>query len=210
MLTLEQLKEMLDLQEKLEVHIAGEDWRNANHDYALCIHMECAEVIDKYGWKHWKNLPDRAQNADAIAMELVDVWHFVMAFMLTFDDFSAEFMHSQLLAAESEYENEPEKTMVQYCIGMGYSMFAMTQFPYGNFVGAMDKIGMSFDMLYILYVSKNILNLFRQDHGYKDGTYHKYWSGREDDEHLHEIRNQLGNDFNAERLYALLENRYTG
>jgi hypothetical protein len=34
--------------------------------------------------------------------------------------------------------------------------------------------------LYRLYVGKNILNQFRQDHGYKEGTYIKVWNGEED------------------------------
>lgn len=34
------------------------------------------------------------------------------------------------------------------------------------------------------YTGKNVLNVFRQDHGYKAGTYIKVWDGREDNEHL--------------------------
>ena len=43
---------------------------------------------------------------------------------------------------------------------------------------------MSFDELYVGYIGKNVLNFFRQDHGYKDGTYIKVWNGKEDNEHL--------------------------
>ncbi len=205
MLTIEQLKEMLDLQEQLEIHISGSDWRDKNHDYALCIHMECAEIIDYYGWKHWKDL-DVPRNTDAIAMELVDVWHFAMAHLLSHENFDIDFTYNQILDAIKEYNNDT--SMVQLCIGMGYLMFAKGQFPFGIFIGAMDKIGMSFNSLYILYISKNVLNLFRQDHGYKEGSYSKYWDGKEDNEHLQEIRNELGNDLNAKLLYEQLELRY--
>lgn len=34
--------------------------------------------------------------------------------------------------------------------------------------------------LYRLYIGKNILNQFRQDNGYKEGTYVKVWDGKED------------------------------
>ncbi len=208
MLTIEQLKEMLDLQEQLEIRISGEDWRTQDYDYPLCIHMECAEIIDHFGWKHWKDI-DKAPNVDAIAMELVDIWHFTMAYLLTFENFDADVMYTQLTEAIEEYDREPKRGIIQSCIGMGYSIFATGQFPYGNFIGVMDKIGMGFDKLYILYISKNVLNLFRQDHGYKEGTYHKYWGMKEDNEHLEEIRNSLGNDLNAKSLYDALENRYT-
>ena len=40
--------------------------------------------------------------------------------------------------------------------------------------------GLDLESLYKLYVGKNILNQFRQDNGYKDGTYIKVWSGEED------------------------------
>jgi len=31
------------------------------------------------------------------------------------------------------------------------------------------------------------LNIFRQDNGYKDGSYQKVWDGREDNEHLADV-----------------------
>jgi len=42
-------------------------------------------------------------------------------------------------------------------------------------------------VLFEMYVAKNVLNKFRQDHGYKEGSYHKVWNGREDNEVLAEI-----------------------
>ena len=40
-----------------------------------------------------------------------------------------------------------------------------------------------------------MLNIFRQDNGYKDGSYEKTWGGREDNEHLADILARL--DCNA-------------
>ena len=70
--------------------------------------------------------------------------------------------------------------------------------------------GLNFDRLYRLYVGKNVLNFFRQDHGYKDGSYQKIWAGREDNEHLSEVLEALdadGDSF-ANQVYAGLEARY--
>ncbi|VVM18067.1 Dimeric dUTPase (EC [uncultured Gammaproteobacteria bacterium] len=39
---------------------------------------------------------------------------------------------------------------------------------------------MNVSELYKRYLVKNQLNTFRQDHGYKDGTYIKLWGGVED------------------------------
>jgi hypothetical protein len=64
--------------------------------------------------------------------------------------------------------------------------------------------------LYRHYVGKNVLNFFRQDHGYKDGTYQKQWHGREDNEHLMELLKELDSKVEAyaENLYAALKRRY--
>jgi hypothetical protein len=64
--------------------------------------------------------------------------------------------------------------------------------------------------LYRQYVGKNVLNFFRQDHGYKEGTYKKLWNGREDNEHLVEVLNSLDislSDY-SDKIYASLKTRY--
>ena len=78
------------------------------------------------------------------------------------------------------------------------------------FAGCMQQIDMSFDELFTSYVGKNVLNFFRQDHGYKDGSYIKEWHGKEDNEHLVEVVANLDSgaeDF-AKQVYNELEKRY--
>ena len=79
-----------------------------------------------------------------------------------------------------------------------------------DFANVMALIEMDFDSLYRTYVGKNVLNFFRQDNGYKEGTYVKNWAGREDNEHLVELVAKL--DKNAEdfsqQVYEALQNRY--
>ena len=61
-----------------------------------------------------------------------------------------------------------------------------------------------------LKIQKNVLNFFRQDHGYKDGTYIKEWQGREDNEHLSELLESLDaatSNF-PEAVYEALASRY--
>ena len=74
----------------------------------------------------------------------------------------------------------------------------------------MQACGLSADVLYRHYVGKNVLNFFRQDHGYQDGTYIKEWQGREDNEHLSELLESL--DATAagfpEAVYEGLASRY--
>ena len=72
--------------------------------------------------------------------------------------------------------------------------------------------GLDFDSLYRQYVGKNVLNFFRQDHGYKDGSYIKVWDGREDNVHLVEILAELDSQANdyADLVYVSLKTRYPG
>jgi hypothetical protein len=69
---------------------------------------------------------------------------------------------------------------------------------------------MAFDELYEIYVGKNVLNMFRQDHGYKEGTYLKIWQGREDNEHLADIMRTLDSDLATfkDDVYAALVSIY--
>jgi hypothetical protein len=70
--------------------------------------------------------------------------------------------------------------------------------------------GLDFDALYTAYVGKNVLNFFRQDHGYKEGTYLKTWAGREDNEHLVELMAGLdsASEQFADEVYQALSGRY--
>jgi hypothetical protein len=63
--------------------------------------------------------------------------------------------------------------------------------------------------VYIAYIVKNCLNKFRQDFGYKDGTYIKEWQGREDNIVAYELANKIGATENLfDRLYSDLRKVY--
>jgi hypothetical protein len=69
---------------------------------------------------------------------------------------------------------------------------------------------MSLDELFEKYIGKNVLNRFRQAHGYKTGHYQKVWQGREDNEHLSELVGELNplSDSFVDELLNALEKRY--
>ena len=51
--------------------------------------------------------------------------------------------------------------------------------------------GMNWEVFFEQYVKKNILNIFRQKNGYKQGTYHKEWFNQEDNVFLIEEASKL-------------------
>ena len=69
---------------------------------------------------------------------------------------------------------------------------------------------MDLNELFRQYVGKNTLNFFRQDHGYKEGSYIKVWHGEEDNEVLAKVVNDLdvsADDF-QQQVYAALKANY--
>ena len=78
------------------------------------------------------------------------------------------------------------------------------------FEALLHDCDMEWNDLFKQYVGKNVLNVFRQDHGYKAGTYIKIWDGREDNEHLVEVLEVANLDSANVRdeLYSSLKARY--
>ena len=71
----------------------------------------------------------------------------------------------------------------------------------------LNELGFSNHDLYKLYLMKNVLNIFRQQHGYANGQYNKIWNGKEDNEVLTQIMNEVL-DFDADLLLEKLEKEY--
>jgi len=75
------------------------------------------------------------------------------------------------------------------------------------FIDVAVQSGLNLDALYKLYVGKNILNQFRQDHGYKEGTYIKIWNGEEDNIAMQRVLEE-NEDVTPDGLYKALEEAY--
>ena len=198
-----QLLTMLELQDKMNRKVNA-DWLNQGFAWYRAIWIECGEMLDHYGWKWWKHQsPDMAQ----VKLELVDIFHFGLSCRLRDSD-----NHAQI-AETLEYEfsdvrcNDEFRTTLE---DLAADTLQTKSFNAQIFAGCMQQIGMSFDELFTSYVGKNVLNFFRQDHGYKDGTYHKLWHGKEDNEHLVEVVTSLDSNAKnfAELVYAELTKRY--
>ena len=199
----EALLTMLRMQDRMNTRV-HEDWINQNFAWHRAIWVECAELVDHYGYKWWKK---QEHDIEQVQLEVVDIWHFGM---------SARFVDGQPLeelAAELAAEWPAEVTQ----LGVLEASEALAgvaaldkHFSVVAFANLCAATGLSFETLFQQYLGKNVLNFFRQDHGYKDGTYRKQWAGREDNEHLMELLPSIDTAANdaEERLYGLLEERY--
>jgi len=197
-----QLNVMLELQDKMNARVHS-DWQSQNFQWYRAIWTECAETLDHYGWKWWKKqTPDR----DQVCMELVDIWHFGLSILLLEGMSPAELI-SQL--QEPQANSSDFRELLEEFTA---ATLSTKSFDLGRFRRLMVAVEMSMDDLYIQYVGKNVLNFFRQDHGYQDGSYQKIWDGKEDNEHLVEVLDELNPSLDnfADTLYKELEVRYPG
>jgi len=161
-------------------------------------------MLDHYGWKWWKHQqPDLEQ----VQLELVDIMHFAMS------DYLLQDSDNTAVAARIEGElSDPRQAKdIRAAIEvMAQTTIAQQSMHFSDFANIMALIEMDFEELYRTYVGKNVLNFFRQDHGYKDGSYIKLWGGREDNEHLAELLASLDSnsaDF-RDAVYQGLKARY--
>jgi dimeric dUTPase (all-alpha-NTP-PPase superfamily) len=200
----QQIKIMLDLQNSMNTKVNA-NWQAQGYEWYRAIWVECAELLDHYGWKWWKK---QSPDTEQVALELIDIWHFGLSILLqsgTKPELIIAQIQNQLIIAtdEQDFRLDLEKFVA--------ATLSDRQFHIGLFGRLMAGIDMSFEQLYRGYVGKNVLNFFRQDHGYKDGSYRKHWhDGREDNEHLVEAVLSLDAtklEFKDE-LYAVLKERY--
>ena len=197
---------MLQMQDEMNRRV-DHDWIEKDREWYRAIWIECAELMDHYGgWKWWKHSrPDVEQ----VMLEIVDIWHFGLSMHI---DNDRNYAHAAEEIAERWHSPISTSGFLDDVETLAAAALADKQFLVDAIPSLLQHIGREFDDLYRAYIGKNVLNFFRQDHGYKEGSYVKQWQGREDNEHLVEILNSL--DVNAagfqDSVYAHLKMRYAG
>lgn len=176
----EKIRIMLKMQDAMNSKVNA-DWRSAGNAWYRAIWTECAEMLDHYGWKWWKHQqPDIKQ----VQLEVVDIWHFIMSDLLNRED-NKETIIQQII--EQMAQVKPSEDIHAAIEKLALTTLQTRSASIPEFAGLLQHADMTFDDMFRMYVGKNVLNIFRQDHGYKMGTYIKIWNNREDNEHLADI-----------------------
>ena len=197
------INQMLIMQDAMNSRVS-DTWRSNGYEWYRAIWVECAEMLDHHGWKWWKH---QAIDVAQVQLELVDIFHFGLSLRLMTGD-SAEQIAATLAkelhqgTAENDFKVALENLASHAVTHKGFDAKALAD--------CMSLMSMDLDELFRQYVGKNTLNFFRQDHGYKEGTYLKEWYGEEDNEVLAKLVSTL--DANADgfqqQLYQALEDKY--
>ncbi len=207
----ESLQLMLSLQDGVN-SVIDADWRERGNAWHRAVWMECAEMLEREGdWKWWKAAPQfssdeqRRVHLEQQQIELCDIWHFILSWALEdrtpVDDLDAWMRHS--VAAGTRHELIEQ--MVAHAVNRELSQLV------AGFAAACEEFQLGREQLYAMYVGKNVVNRFRQDRGYKTGSYDKVFAGKEDNEHLAEILNELDDAAVSDlpdMLYERLAERY--
>jgi dimeric dUTPase (all-alpha-NTP-PPase superfamily) len=218
---------MLQLQAQLNDATNGEEWtkgitKNGKIiNWRRCIYMECAEIIDSFSWKHWKSI-DKDSDFDNLQIEVVDIWHFIMSLAIEeyalnmkggIEDLAVNI--SELQSFEklkiSNTSFDEENTIIARVEGIMFDVLNKERFDLESLINdfflLVTMSGLDLESLYRLYVGKNILNQFRQDNGYKEGSYIKVWNGEEDNVIMKRIWEKNG-DITPVVLYKELAKLY--
>jgi len=207
---------MLRLQSDMNAKVDA-NWVQAAYPYLRAVVIEAAEAIEHHGWKWWKK---QTLDLPQLQMELVDIWHFLLSEILLRENGDRAQALKHLI---KEMQNDKPVLCDGLEVDLGaldllgklellIALSAVRRIEMPVFASILSDCHMNWQELYRQYVGKNVLNFFRQDHGYKAGTYQKFWGDREDNEHLVELMAGLETDSDQypEKLYDALRSRYPG
>ena len=196
-----QILSMLQLQDTMNQKVHP-SWRTQGFKWTRAIMVEGVEALEHYGWKWWKKQePDLPQ----LRIELVDIWHFIMSDAIesnpncSMEENAEQFARRFAIGAPGYLVDSDPRKNLELLIGAA----AYEEVNFKAFLALMEQVGLSFEDLNRIYTGKNVLNMFRQNHGYKEGTYVKIWDGLEDNVVLDSIMQALPSATPGEILSAL-------
>lgn len=187
------------------------DWREK--DWELAIIVETAEAIDSTPWKWWK--AQKEVDFDNLKIETIDLLHFIISLGLSKINPDAYESNAELAGLINELMTE-EWEAAQDELGVNASgahtdhlkLFLSCILDFDEpsadrFTGAlywlftlMMCLGMEHSDVNELYMTKNLLNEYRQLRGYKDpnANYPKVVNGVEDNVRFLNVIKELGHD----------------
>jgi dimeric dUTPase (all-alpha-NTP-PPase superfamily) len=212
-LSAEQLDELAAMQDHLnqltcQANFGHTDWRSMSFNWALAILDEVMEIHGHLGWKWWKG-SDKYQvglteeNKKQVQLEVIDILHFLLSKgMQDGEDWQD---YCQETVALNDCLNELVHELEDY-------------FPWNTFNSLCKAVDLDATEIVEIYTGKYALNIFRQDHGYGEGTYLKEWlipeisiKYQEDNWYLEKTLGdikRLGAKISFPRVYAELEAYY--
>ena len=203
-------KSMVELQHSFNQQI-DKNYLDKNWNWNSAIIVESGELLDSLGYKWWKKQESDMEN---VKVEAIDLLHFIISENIQYYYASKNL---DIKEVEEDFENffMEYDSYDDFCVPDLEKLISYLNYDEYNRFFIMKQIfkqlNMSNEDVYIAYIVKNCLNKFRQDNGYKEGTYNKIWNGKEDNAIAYSLANELGAIDNLfEELYKKLNIYYIG
>lgn len=209
------------------------NWKSLDEyqNYMRAIWTELAEGMESSNFKWWKHTPI---DMDNLFVETIDVFHFILSAMIK-DDYnnpiSKTYTGSKTHIGDIEivfnhYEGFNKRIVDEESlrITIDETAFIALGFSLGEFDGTdcdsltpilknlmeiWNYLGKTKEDIFKYYLVKNLLNIFRQDNGYKTGEYIKDWNGKEDNAVCLEIAADIPTDDNFIQAFNdIMYNKY--
>lgn len=165
-------------------------WAEAGYDWYRALWTEVGEAMGYINWPWWKKGPMEPSGVALLHLhlELADCLHFGVSIQLAqdipdFGDPSLAYRHiGGLLARNAQSAQAPGgviegTTLADMLEAVSKDALNYHEFDGASFFRACSMAGLSMPALIAYYHGKGVLNHFRQEHGYKQGTYRKMWAG---------------------------------
>lgn len=171
--TEEQLAKLMSMQDELNTYIHPE-WKLQNFDWNTAIIDECQEILEHLGWKWWKKgyrTGLTEGNKAQVQLEVIDILHFLISL-----DAQEGVKAKDLLPLVNTASNSNNIWATVDWVRNDAATGTLTMSVWAELAHSVD---LTEQQILETYIQKFVLNKFRQDHGYKDGTYVKSWTHQE-------------------------------
>jgi len=223
--------DLLKHQDELNT-IINPDWKmeRTEADFVRAMIVESGELLDHTGFKWWKH---QKVDVGQAKIEIIDIWFFYFsmillhtqdldAFAVDVDVYSDGWCHESdaffPFTSNNKLEwvtEDVQRTVISFVSEVSSMKLSLSPGEVRRFVLCNTRIlgklvdltkaaGITFDEMYSLYMGKLILNIFRQENGYKEGTYKKQWENGslEDNQVLERIMKNTNDPIEIRRELA--------
>lgn len=174
-----QLQQIVEMQILLNERTVS-NWMAQDLDWDSAILVEVAEAVDSTDWKWWKH---GQTDLDNLRVEAVDLLHFLISKALNqYRD--SDFVVKTLLDI-SQHQKPNTLAAVEWLKQIAlYTLENKVIKALQSLFGLFSVLDMDLTRVHQAYITKNLLNHYRQDRGYKDpaGDYLKIINGEEDNQ----------------------------
>lgn len=192
------------LQEEMN-SLVDTTWKKAGYLFNRAAWLEMTEALSVLDWKWWKKqTPDQYQ----LKLEMVDILHFMLSDSIIRNQSSAS-IRDAWEYARNRFNPINHTAKSAFAHGELFILDAINgDLRWMHFFNTMLALEIEFDEVLGMYLQKNVLNIFRQKRGYKEGTYIKEWFGAEDNKTLERIVTE-NPSFSSHEIYNALELAYS-